>query len=57
MHTYHWDKESDGVLTEAALIRKLESLGYHCNRYIYSPDTVFPEHDHQIDKIDAVKRA
>jgi len=57
MHTYHWDKESDGVLTKTALIRKLESLGNHCNRYIYSPNTVFPEHDHQIDKIDAVKRA
>ena len=30
MHTYHWDEASDGLLTETALISKLESLG---NRY------------------------
>lgn len=41
-------------MTEAALVNKLESLGYRCTQYVYSPGTVFPEHDHDVDKIDAV---
>ena len=50
----HWDKTVDGVLSESALINKLESLGYRCSQYVYPPGTVFPEHDHAVDKIDAV---
>ncbi len=33
---------------------KLESLGYEVALYVYRPGTVFPDHDHAIDKIDAV---
>jgi len=49
-----WDEKRDGPLTEAALRRKLEARGYRVSRYEYSPGTVFPDHTHGIDKIDAV---
>ena len=50
----HWDAPRDGPLDEAALRRKLASLGYRVSTYVYPPGTVFPEHDHAVDKIDAV---
>ena len=49
-----WNTAADGPLTEAALRLKLEALGYVVARYEYSPGTRFPEHAHDIDKIDAV---
>lgn len=49
-----WDEERDGPLSEAALRAKLEARGYRVARYVYPPGTVFPEHTHGIDKIDAV---
>ena len=45
---------ADGPLTEAGLRAKLESLGYRVARYVYEPGTVFPDHKHDVDKIDAV---
>ena len=45
---------ADGPLTESALRAKLESLGYRVARYVYVPGTVFPDHKHDVDKIDAV---
>jgi quercetin dioxygenase-like cupin family protein len=45
---------ADGLLTEAALRAKLESLGYRVAKYTYGPGTVFPDHKHDVDKIDAV---
>jgi len=45
---------SDGPVTEAALRAKLEALGYTVARYVYEPGTVFPDHRHDLDKIDAV---
>jgi quercetin dioxygenase-like cupin family protein len=36
------------------LRRLLTELGYTCHRYAYPPGTVFPEHAHDVDKIDAV---
>ena len=45
---------ADGPLTEAALRAKLESLGYRVAKYTYEPGTVFPDHKHGVDKIDAV---
>jgi len=44
----------EGPLTEAALRAKLEALGYRVARYVYEPGTVFPDHKHDVDKIDAV---
>lgn len=45
---------ADGPLTESALRAKLESLGYRVAKYTYEPGTVFPDHKHDVDKIDAV---
>ncbi len=54
MDVERWDEERDGPLTEAALREKLEARGYLVSRYVYPPGTVFPEHTHGIDKIDAI---
>lgn len=53
MAIQHWN-QSDGPLSEAALRAKLESFGYTVARYVYEPGTVFPDHTHEVDKIDAV---
>lgn len=50
----HWDEGADGPLSEAKLRAKLEARGYVVTRYTYPPGTYFPEHTHQVDKIDAV---
>lgn len=50
----YWVPEKDGTLTEDKMRSKLESRGYSVNRYIYPPGTYFPEHTHNVDKIDAV---
>ena len=55
MKLHNWDP-ADGPLSEPALINKLEALGYRCTCYTYPPGTVFPEHSHNVDKIDAVLR-
>ena len=49
-----WDAERDGPLTERALREKLERKDYRVSRYVYPPGTYFPEHTHDVDKIDAV---
>ena len=54
MEIEHWDPETDGPLSEQGLRRKLEEEGYQVSRYVYPAGTVFPEHTHSIDKIDAV---
>lgn len=54
MSVRHWNAALDGPLSEAALRRKLESLGYRVARYTYEPGTVFPDHTHGVNKIDAV---
>ena len=54
MQIEHWDPRTDGSLSEAALRRKLEQRGYRVSRYVYPPGTVFPDHTHEVDKMDAV---
>lgn len=49
-----WDADRDGPPTEAALRRELEERGYRVSRYVYPPGTRFPDHTHDVDKIDAV---
>jgi quercetin dioxygenase-like cupin family protein len=49
-----WDRNRDGELSEEAMQRKLESLGYYANTYTYTPGTRFAAHTHAIDKIDGV---
>ena len=53
MKVDHWQPE-DGPLTEQALKTKLQRLGYRVARYVYPPGTYFPDHTHNVDKIDAV---
>jgi quercetin dioxygenase-like cupin family protein len=54
MAVHHWNETIDGPFSEAALRRKLETAGYLVARYTYPPGTTFPDHVHQVDKIDAV---
>ena len=54
MQLTHWNPEQDGPLTESAMRRKLESLGYRVMRYDYPPGTSFAPHTHGVDKIDGV---
>ena len=53
MAVQRWNT-ADGPVTEQAMRAKLESLGYRIARYVYEPGTIFPDHTHGIDKIDAV---
>jgi mannose-6-phosphate isomerase-like protein (cupin superfamily) len=50
----HWNAATDGELSETALRDKLQRRGYQVTRYHYPPGTVFPDHTHGVDKIDAV---
>lgn len=54
MDIEHWDEMTDGPLEEQRLRRKLADRGYRVTRYVYPPGTVFPDHTHAVDKIDAV---
>ena len=54
MPIHRWNAALDGEFSEAALRGKLEALGYRIARYVYPPGTVFPDHKHDVDKIDAV---
>ncbi len=54
MRLESWDTERDGALTEQALREKLERKGYSVSLYTYPPGTFFPDHTHDVDKIDVV---
>lgn len=54
MAVQRWNVDSDGPFSESALRDKLAAKGYSVQRYLYPPGTVFPEHTHGVDKIDAV---
>lgn len=54
MQVRRWNAAADGPVTEAALRARLEALGYVVARYVYPPGTRFPDHAHDVDKIDAV---
>ena len=53
MKPHSWNP-ADGPFTETGLRAKLEALGYRVAKYVYEPGTVFPDHKHDVDKIDAV---
>ena len=57
MQVERWDEERDGPVSETALRRRFQERGYSVSRYDYPPGTFFPDHDHGLDKIDAVKPA
>ena len=54
MAVHRWNSALDGAFSEDALRQKLQSQGYNVARYVYSPGTVFPDHKHEVDKVDAV---
>jgi quercetin dioxygenase-like cupin family protein len=54
MAVHRWNETIDGAFSEAALRRKLEAAGYMVARYTYAPGTAFPDHVHDVDKINAV---
>jgi quercetin dioxygenase-like cupin family protein len=54
MPAHRWNAQRDGEPSERALREQLEALGYRVARYVYPPGTVFPDHTHGVDKIDAV---
>lgn len=54
MQVESWNAEADGELTEEKLREKLEARGYEVNLYVYPPGTRFGDHQHTVDKIDAV---
>src|SRR5688572_10546640 len=49
-----WNSDLDGPFSGEALRRRIEGAGYVVSRYVYGPGTHFPEHTHDVDKIDAV---
>jgi len=49
-----WNEAEDGPLSEDAMRRKLEAMGYRVRRYVYPPGTYFPPHTHEVDKMDGV---
>lgn len=54
MRLERWSSERDGPLSETAMRRKLERLGYSVSVYTYAEGARFDEHTHTVDKIDAV---
>lgn len=54
MSLRRWNSAVDGAPSESAIRGKLEALGYRVARCVYAPGTVFPDHTHGVDKIDAV---
>jgi quercetin dioxygenase-like cupin family protein len=54
MQIEHWNAQEDGELSEGRMRQKLAAKGYQVSRYDYPPGTFFPEHTHEVDKIDAV---
>ena len=54
MQVEKWDPVRDGPLSEKAMRERFVRRGYHVSRYVYPPGTVFPDHRHDIDKIDGV---
>jgi quercetin dioxygenase-like cupin family protein len=54
MAVHRWNDALDGPFSEQAMRRKLEQAGYTVARYVYPPGTTFPDHVHEVDKIDAV---
>jgi len=54
MKIRHWDPETDGPLSLETVCKRLEDMGYACSCYTYAPGTVFPEHAHNVDKINVV---
>jgi len=53
MEIERWNEEW-GELSESGMKRRLEAEGFSVSRYVYQPGTCFEDHQHSIDKKDAV---
>jgi len=49
-----WSEQEEGPPDEERLLDRLRERGFHASRHVYPPGTVFEEHTHDMDKIDAV---
>ena len=49
-----WNHAQDGMLNDSNMSLKLKSMGYTCCKYIFPPGTDFPDHTHNISKMDAI---
>lgn len=54
MHVERWNPVKDGIFSEKAFRRKLENKGYQVTRFVYQRGSYFPEHTHNVDRIEAV---
>ncbi|CAG5131673.1 unnamed protein product [Candidula unifasciata] len=54
IHLQKWDTARDGVLSDENMRKKLESMGYRCTKYVFSPGSDFPDHTHSMTKMDAI---
>ncbi|KAK3786092.1 hypothetical protein RRG08_045479 [Elysia crispata] len=49
-----WDPSTDGKLSDGAMADKLQRMGYYSTKYTFPPGTDFPDHTHNITKMDAI---
>ncbi|GFR97291.1 nicotinic acetylcholine receptor subunit alpha 8 [Elysia marginata] len=49
-----WDENTDGKLCDANMAKKLQIMGYHSIKYTFPPGTDFPDHAHNVTKMDAI---
>lgn len=49
-----WDEKADGKLNDTNMAKKLKNMGYHCIKYTFPPGTDFPDHTHNVTKMDAI---
>ena len=50
----HWNSQLDGELNEQNMRANIEARSNIVSRYVYPPGTYFPDHTHNVDKIDGV---
>ncbi|CAL1534851.1 unnamed protein product [Lymnaea stagnalis] len=51
-----WNKACDGPLTDENMRKKLQALGYKSTKYNFTPGTDFPDHTHNMTKMDAITK-
>ncbi|KAL5017327.1 hypothetical protein ScPMuIL_006916 [Solemya velum] len=49
-----WNAAKDGELNEANMIKKLQAMGFKCDRHQYETGKSFEEHDHKEESRDCV---
>ena len=56
MRVERWDLRRDGPLTEAALLQKIEALGYDATPRSYPAGTMSPGQSDPVDRVQGVVR-